>query len=503
MLSDEQLIDRLRCAFDAETDGMEPARGLLGAIERDVAARRPRGPSGARRHTFAELFTLAGALGALAILGIALALVGRHSSSARLPGTRTTDAVPPHPPAVKPLALGAVAGPTTASRDSYQGAATPRSVRLIAEAPDPAGGLPWGLRAFRTTRGTVCLQVGRVQDGTIGTIGRDSAWLNDGRFHPISPNAYTADHCTQPDGRGNAFLNVSVSAVAASADVQWGAGRQSHGCRVGNGPLEPLCPAGDLRDLSYGLLGPDATSLAFVVNGRRYTEAANRPGGAYLIVRQGSRSAVCAGSRHVGHGCYSAGGETSGATLIPGAVTAVSYRDGHICRPVSPVTRGGSCPPVGYFRRHVPAVTEAQLKTPLSVRLVPAQHYCSNGSPNTITPCQPGQTPIIGTQGQILIDISFTARRPVTNSSQYYEYALKDPPGCSEGGSSGPTLHNIKVGQQVVFQDQIPLSCKGIATGSIAYVPGPGPAGTVTGPTGDPGHDPNSLLIGDFQINVP
>jgi hypothetical protein len=270
---------------------------------------------------------------------------------------------------------------------------------------------------------------------------------------------------------------------------------------VGNGPHEPLCPARDLRDLSYGLLGPDATSLTFLANGRRYTEAANRPGGAYLIVRHGSLNAMCVRLPGGGRSCSSAGGETSGAALFPGTVTDVAYRDGHVCRPVSPVT-GGGCPPVGYARPHVRSVYPAQVKTPLNVRLVPAQHYCSNG-PESLAPCRAGQTPITGTQGQILIDISFVARRPVVNSSQYYEYALSDPPGCNEGGSSGPTLHNIKVGQRVVFQDQIPLSCKGVATGSVAYVAGPGPQGTITGPTGNPGHDSNSVLIGDFTINVP
>jgi hypothetical protein len=50
---------------------------------------------------------------------------------------------------------------------------------------DPAGGLPWGLRIVHTTRGYVCLQVGRVQGGELGELGIDGAFNDDGRFHPL------------------------------------------------------------------------------------------------------------------------------------------------------------------------------------------------------------------------------------------------------------------------------------------------------------------------------
>ncbi len=42
------------------------------------------------------------------------------------------------------------------------------SVRLIPiSAPDPAGGLPWGIRIMHTTRGLGCLQVGRLEGGQL------------------------------------------------------------------------------------------------------------------------------------------------------------------------------------------------------------------------------------------------------------------------------------------------------------------------------------------------
>lgn len=60
---------------------------------------------------------------------------------------------------------------------------------LALRAPDPAGGLPWGIRVTRTTRGLLCVQVGRVDHGQIGELGVDGAFGNDGRFHPLPSDA--------------------------------------------------------------------------------------------------------------------------------------------------------------------------------------------------------------------------------------------------------------------------------------------------------------------------
>ncbi len=46
-------------------------------------------------------------------------------------------------------------------------------VRLLPlRAPDPAGGLPWGMRIIHTTRNLICVQVGRVLDGQLGEARR-------------------------------------------------------------------------------------------------------------------------------------------------------------------------------------------------------------------------------------------------------------------------------------------------------------------------------------------
>src|SRR5271157_4564520 len=50
---------------------------------------------------------------------------------------------------------------------------------------DPAGGPPWGMRIIHTTRGLICVQIGRVYDGQLGQLGVDGAFHDDGRFHPL------------------------------------------------------------------------------------------------------------------------------------------------------------------------------------------------------------------------------------------------------------------------------------------------------------------------------
>ena len=56
---------------------------------------------------------------------------------------------------------------------------------LSLRAPDPGGGLPWGLRLVRTQDGLLCAQVGRVSDGVLGQVGVDGAFEDDRTFHAL------------------------------------------------------------------------------------------------------------------------------------------------------------------------------------------------------------------------------------------------------------------------------------------------------------------------------
>jgi hypothetical protein len=422
---------------------------------------------------------------------------------------RTTDAVPANAPATAKLPLGTAAGPRTANPNTFQGAAISSTVRLVSETPDPRGGLPWGLREFQTTRGQTCLQVGRVQDGTIGVIGQDGAVGKRRPLHPISPNSYTGDGCSETDRNGNAFDNVAVQGAIASADVQWGTGLQGDGCGGRNGGRpEPPCPKADLRDLDYGLLGPDAVSITYLASGGRlFTEPTNGTDGAYLIVGAGTTQS-CSQQATEGRDCVSGSGRTSGPALQSGVITAVTYRDGHVCQ-LPAATSGGvaqaSCPPVRYAAPRVQHVTAAQVAAPVTVQKLPAKHYCTSG-PLTLAPCKAGQTPLKGEQGVLLINISFTERIAVTDGNSYYQFSDTYPsPGrrsCPGSGTSATTLANARAGQRVLFQDQIPIGCTGVVHGTIAYVPASGAAGFGSGPSRASGRD-GSITVGHFSFVMP
>jgi hypothetical protein len=515
VLSDEQLIERVRSELRAELADLHPRPDFLDRLweqARDGAAEHRTGAHRLARFGWLSFGNLASMTAALVALAVAAAVVVLlHHQPPQGPPIPTTDAVSSIAKASITLPVGAPAGPLQASATSFQGAAIPSTVHLVAETPDPHGGLAWGLRAFQTTRGQTCLQVGRVQHGTIGVIGQDGAWANDHRFHPISPNAYTGDSCTQTDRDGHAFNNVAEDGgvAIASADVPWGSGLQGDGCGGSNGGRQQSpCPREDLRDLNYGLLGPDAASIIFIgADGRRYTEPTNGADGAYLIISApGTSGATCVLEPVHGRSC-STGGRTTGPELQSGVITQITYRNGSACHLPAPTPNGvrrASCPPIGYTAPARLRVTSAQVSTPVTARALPAGRSCASG-PVVLGPCRPGQMPLQGQNGAQLLEISFTARLPVASANSYYEFADEHPTGtrarCPGSGSSGPTLRNIKAGERVVFHDQIARSCTGTVHGTVAFVPDAGAAGFGSGPSPQPGHD-GSLLVGTFRLTI-
>jgi hypothetical protein len=93
------------------------------------------------------------------------------------------------------------------------GRALPATSELLPlRVPDPQGGPPWGLRIAHTTRGDTCIQLGRVEDGKLGSLGIDYAWNDDHLFHPF-PNTSEGDDCGTTDAAGDGFLNVAYTGV--------------------------------------------------------------------------------------------------------------------------------------------------------------------------------------------------------------------------------------------------------------------------------------------------
>jgi hypothetical protein len=245
------------------------------------------------------------------------------------------------------------------------GAVIPSTIRLLAvRAADPDGGPGWGLRLVQTTRGEVCLAPGRVQEGVIGVLGRDQAFGDDGRLHPFAADYIDPLGCALSDARGDAFLSTGETGLPASALTQ-GVAARAGGCRVDNPPAANhalLCPARDLRDVYYGLLGPDAMSISYrTPSGGLATERTAGPDGGYLVVFPYT------------HGLQ--GTATIGTALSGGPIVTVRYRDGHTCSTAD----DHACQPVGYQAPPATRLAAAEVRAPIRVRtvllqLAPRQH---------------------------------------------------------------------------------------------------------------------------------
>lgn len=147
---------------------------------------------------------------------------------------------------------------------------------------DPAGGLPWGMRVVHTTRGELCLQVGRLQNGELGELGVDGAFENDGRFHPITAAALPSDAL---DGQifGVPYLASATATCLPSGEafiVRHPGVDRSAAAK----PPARNAPPADLRDIYYGVLGGQALSVTYRLHGRVVTVPVQHSLGAYLIV---------------------------------------------------------------------------------------------------------------------------------------------------------------------------------------------------------------------------
>ncbi|HEX4108792.1 MAG TPA: hypothetical protein VHX88_11695 [Solirubrobacteraceae bacterium] len=212
-------------------------------------------------------------------------------------------------------------GPVSAT--TGEGLPAPGSSRLLPlRVADPDGGLPWGMRLVRTTRGELCLQVGRVQDGQIGELGIDGAFGDDGRFHPLPRDVLPAD----------AAAGVSLNATCQLAGTAFTANAVGVDRSAAVSERNPTGPLGDLRNLSYGLLGPNAVRIL-------YAGGASAPlagTGAYLLVTP----AITSRTQRVGESGVSIA--LDGAPPSPdGALRQIVYRA--CVESLTPVA-GRACP---------------------------------------------------------------------------------------------------------------------------------------------------------------
>jgi hypothetical protein len=354
------------------------------------------------------------------------------------------------------------------------------TVRLLAiAATDPGGGPPWGIRVLSTKTGEGCVQVGRLLDGKLGAIGQDNAFGDDGQFHEFALDSAFAKHaCTLLDGNGRIFLNATVGDMPASAWVGYGGGcvpsTATHAERFNEkGKPRAICPQADERNLYYGLLGPDAKSITYKLNGRSYTQATVGPEGAYLIVTRASAKQLFN---------FSAGG-TQDIVPVDGPITELHYRDGATCHLTSRSWIGGkdACTPaltvpVGWTPPKRPAPTAAQVATPLHTRLVRNR------------------------RGRYEIVISFRSRVAITNARSTYTTRWREPnmyPGAYGGGPLTPPLPTV--GQVLSARiGELGAALKpGITSGEVIFQDSTGPGNLEEGP------GTVAYVVGHFSVRVP
>jgi hypothetical protein len=318
------------------------------------------------------------------------------------------------------------------------GVPAPGGSRLLAlRAADPQGGLPWGMRLVHTTRGEICVQIGRVEDDQLGQLGIDGAFHDDGRFHQLAP-----DILPEYSDSGD----VSCHAAAPIAVGSWPSGDRS---AAPNGPqLTSFKPtAKDLRLISWGLLGPHAVSITYhTVTGVRTRPVA--PGtGAYLIV-----SAVSHVPRSIG-----AGGELLGWTSghkvaaalrnaggVGGSVIAATFRFGSFTCSIghgAPVATSCPMPRPAPESRFAPT---RSLNEPVQVTLRTQSHESCSAA-YLVDPCYRAE-------------IQFKAPYAVTSAGS--EYFVQANSSCSHArASSWSFFQDIQQGETLRTQSSGLFNC--------------------------------------------
>jgi hypothetical protein len=259
---------------------------------------------------------------------------------------------------------------------------------LPLRAADPAGGLPWGMRIVHTTRGLVCVQLGRVYHGQLGQLGTDGAFGDDGRFHALAPGAlpdlvsgreaFSFENCAAP---GDTYAGDIVGLQASAAT--------NPGARTGI--------AADRREISFGLLGKHAVSIRYRSGSETHTRAVLPGLGAYLIVQRYTSG------RQLGSISESDGSDQpypySQPTSPNGALTAITYRfAGKLCTDTG---KGSVLRACGLSQTPPPSHAELPpLHEPLRVHLQ--------------------------IDGRVLraLDVAFRAPYPITNANQRYDVSV-------------------------------------------------------------------------------
>ncbi|HWX52445.1 MAG TPA: hypothetical protein VNY34_04085 [Solirubrobacteraceae bacterium] len=357
--------------------------------------------------------------------------------------------------------------------------------QLPIAAPDPAGGPPWGMRELATSNGMGCLQFGRIVDGKLGALGQDHAFGDDGRFHEL-PVGTDVNGCALLDADHRLFANVVADERPASA---WpGVGGRSSGCVPPTaGPYEKglrltpaerahgarpaaICPQSDLRNIYYGLLGPRAQSITYVLGGHRHTLDTVGPEGAYMFVTRASAHQLL----------NFADAGTADVVPVDGPIREIHYRDGATCHLTAKSWIGGayactpSLPePYGYaIVGHAPSAAEARAAIHARVRR--------------------------GRGGRYVLLVSFRVPLPITDARRIYTVYWRET-GMAPGAYAGTWIEQRVVAGTVVTKTIGGIGPRlrpGLIRGSVVLRQALG-AGGLEGPGSV------ARTVGRFSVRVP
>jgi hypothetical protein len=377
--------------------------------------------------------------------------------------------------------------PPTAGLGPYAGAGLPlpgQSKLLALRVPDPVGGPPWGMRVVHTTRGLVCVQIGRVQSGQLGEIGIDGAYHDDGRFHPVGPGVLPSYAGGASEGgvtseRGSCVL---ADGVVTGNGQAWGSAVAAEFTGIdANAAFSQDRTPGSVqarRDIAYGILGPHAVSVRYREGDTTSTQRVARGVGAYLIVQR-----AASGSTHEGQG-EAPGTDTPGeGPGTSGVLTVISYDlHGKICEN-------------GYN-----AATGQQVKI---------EHPCPapNPYPRSLRVTPPGgfnRHPSVALKVShrkvIAAEVSFSAPFPVTSAAEDYSLQVKPCPGGREGGGVRALDHNVAQGATVHLVLAYPFAARcarpSVTVDVVYHSSGPNAKRSY-------GKPPGELLIGSAVIRLP
>jgi hypothetical protein len=242
--------------------------------------------------------------------------------------------------------LGAANQPQSMARAFGVGRAVAGSAKLLPlRVADPRGGPPWGIRLVRTQHGS-CAEVGRVEDGRLGSLGIDGYWHDDRLFHPY-PTSWVGGSCGTGSGGGGAGGIRDASAnIPTFRNTE-----QTDGCVVepAGSQARTACPLENLRIVISVSLGPRVTSITYrTATGKLATEESPASHGTFLFVfplNAATCRRVLQGRLTTTGSCDVTGGPTRSRFANPfeATIARINLRNGKSCRVTSPVLLS-NCP---------------------------------------------------------------------------------------------------------------------------------------------------------------